>query len=30
MDLKREKVFMNVKFEGKMQLTSQKIWWNGK
>lgn len=24
------KVFMNVKFEGKMQLSSQKIWWNGK
>ena len=24
------KVFMNVKFEEKMQLSSQKIWWNGK
>ena len=24
------KVFMSVKFERKMQLSSRKIWWNGK
>ena len=24
------KVFMNVKFERKMQLSSRKIWWNEK
>ena len=23
-------MFMNVKFERKMQLSSRKIWWNGK
>ena len=30
MDLKPEKVFMSVKFERKVQLSSRKIWWNEK
>ena len=29
-EFETRKVFMNVKFERKMQLSSRKIWWNEK